>query len=51
MLVKAAVLLLVFASITVPLSGGAESGGDGANRTASEKAWPATVEFLKKYIE
>jgi carboxymethylenebutenolidase len=29
----------------------AQDGRDGANRTASEKAWPATVEFLKIYIE
>ena len=29
----------------------AQDGRDGANRTASEKAWPATVEFLKKYTE
>jgi len=29
----------------------AQEGRDGANRTASEKAWPATVEFLKKYTE
>jgi carboxymethylenebutenolidase len=29
----------------------AQEGRDGANRTASEKAWPATVEFLKKYAE
>jgi len=29
----------------------AQDGRDGANRTASEKAWPATVVFLKKYLE
>jgi carboxymethylenebutenolidase len=29
----------------------AQDGREGANRTASEKAWPATVEFLKKYLE
>ena len=29
----------------------AQDGRDGANRTASEKAWPATVEFLKKYLK
>lgn len=29
----------------------AQDGRGGANRTASEKAWPATVEFLRKYIE
>lgn len=29
----------------------AQEGRGGANRTASEKAWPATVEFLKKYTE
>lgn len=29
----------------------AQDGRDGANRTASEKAWPATVGFLKKYLE
>ncbi len=29
----------------------AQDGRDGANRAAAEKAWPATVEYLKKYIE
>lgn len=29
----------------------AQDGRDGANRTASERAWPATVEFLRKYLE
>jgi carboxymethylenebutenolidase len=29
----------------------AQDGRDGANRAASEKAWPATVGFLKKYLE
>jgi carboxymethylenebutenolidase len=29
----------------------AQDGRDGANRTASEKAWPATVGFLRKYLE
>jgi carboxymethylenebutenolidase len=29
----------------------AQDGRDGANRTASEKAWPATIEFLKKYTD
>jgi carboxymethylenebutenolidase len=29
----------------------AQDGRDGANRAASEKAWPATIELLKKYLE
>jgi carboxymethylenebutenolidase len=29
----------------------AQDGRDGANRAASEKAWPTTVEFLRKNIE
>ena len=29
----------------------AQDGRDGANRAASEKAWPAMIEFLKKYLE
>jgi carboxymethylenebutenolidase len=29
----------------------AQDGRDGANRAASEKSWPATVGFLKKYLE
>ena len=29
----------------------AQDGRDGANRAASEKAWSATVGFLKKYLE
>ncbi|MGA7104213.1 MAG: dienelactone hydrolase family protein [Candidatus Deferrimicrobiaceae bacterium] len=29
----------------------AQNGRDGANRAASEKAWPATIEFLKIYLE
>jgi len=28
----------------------AQDGRDGANRAASEKAWPATIEHLKKYL-
>jgi len=29
----------------------AQDGRDGANRAASDKAWPATIEFLKKNLE
>jgi carboxymethylenebutenolidase len=29
----------------------AQDGRDGANRSASEKAWAATIEYLKKYLE
>ena len=29
----------------------AQDGRDGANRAASEKAWPATIEFLKKNLD
>ena len=29
----------------------AQDGRDGANQAASEKAWPATIELLKKYLE
>ncbi|MGB3398673.1 MAG: dienelactone hydrolase family protein [Candidatus Deferrimicrobiaceae bacterium] len=29
----------------------AQDGRDGANRAASDKAWPATIEFLKIYLE
>jgi len=29
----------------------AQDGREGANRAASEKAWPATIELLKKYLE
>lgn len=29
----------------------AQDGRDGANRAAAEKAWPATIRYLKKYLE
>jgi carboxymethylenebutenolidase len=29
----------------------AQEGRDGANMEASRQAWPATVEYLKKYLE
>jgi dienelactone hydrolase len=29
----------------------AQDGRDGANRAASEKSWPTTIKFLKKYLE
>jgi dienelactone hydrolase len=29
----------------------AQDGRDGANLAASEKAWPATIEHLKKYLK
>jgi dienelactone hydrolase len=29
----------------------AQEGRDGANLEASKQAWPATIEFLKRYLE